>query len=114
VGDDGTEGVEKKTFNWVVVECTEGKWDIEPVVDGVEVSVEESRGVEETVQEVLPCVDEEAAMLVGRDHVRRLTMQRRTEQWEFPTSRPIGRYRHRRTAATARPYAFQAKQSLFS
>ena len=44
--DDGSKGIEDESFDWMVVECTESKGDVESVVDGVEVSIEESRGVE--------------------------------------------------------------------
>lgn len=63
MSDDCTESVEEETFNWVIIESSEREWDIEPVVDRVEVAVEEARGVEETVEEILPSIDEEAARL---------------------------------------------------
>jgi hypothetical protein len=60
VRDDRAEGVEEERLGRVVVECAESVGDVEAVVDRVDVFVEEAVGVEEPVQEVLPCIEEEA------------------------------------------------------
>lgn len=58
--DDRSERVEEERLGRVVVECAESVGDIETVVNRVDVFVEETVGVEEPVQEVLPGVEEEA------------------------------------------------------
>lgn len=70
LGNDGAKGIQQETLDGVVVERPKGKGDVEPVVDRVEMAVEEFRGVESAVQEVLPCVDDEA-----RDYVCKVKYQ---------------------------------------
>ncbi len=60
MSDCGAKGVEKQSLHRVVVECTKRIWDVKSVVDRVEVTVEEGNGVEKSVEEVLPGVDDEA------------------------------------------------------
>ena len=59
-GEGSGEGIEEESFDGVVVEGSEGVRDVETVVVGVEVSVEEGDFVHEFVEEELPGVDDEA------------------------------------------------------
>ena len=48
----------------MIVECTESIRDVESVMHRVKVSVEEFVDMKETVEEVLPGVDDEASRLI--------------------------------------------------
>jgi hypothetical protein len=61
VSEDGTERVQEEAFNRVVVERSKRVGDVETVVHRVEMAVEEGDRMEESVEEVLPSVDDEAA-----------------------------------------------------
>ncbi len=58
--DQGAKRIEDETLEGMVVERTESVGDVEAVVNGVDVAVEEPGCVEEAVHEVLPGVHEEA------------------------------------------------------
>jgi len=60
LGEGRGEGIEEESFDGVVVEGSEGVRDVETMVVGVEVSVEEGNLVHEFVEEELPGVDDEA------------------------------------------------------
>jgi hypothetical protein len=61
VSQDGTERVQEEAFDGVVVESSKCVGDVETVVHRVEMAVEEGNRMEESVEEVLPSVDDEAA-----------------------------------------------------
>lgn len=61
VCEDGTERVQEEAFDGVVVEGSERVGDVETVMHRVEMAVEEGNRMEESVEEVLPSVDDEAA-----------------------------------------------------
>ena len=60
--EDRVKRVEEEALEGVVVERAKGIGDIETVVHGVDVAVEEGGDVEEAVHEVFPGVDEEAVI----------------------------------------------------
>lgn len=59
LGERGAQRVEKKAFDWVVVECAERVWYVEPVVYRVKVLVEEFVDMHAAMEEILPCVHDE-------------------------------------------------------
>ena len=56
----GTNAVEQKSFERVIVKCTERVGYIEPVVHGMQVFVEELVRMHPAVKEILPSVDDES------------------------------------------------------
>ena len=60
----GTKGIEDESFERVVVERSESIWNVEFVMDRVEVAVQERNGVEQAVEEVLPGIHDEAGVIV--------------------------------------------------
>lgn len=53
--------VENESLDRVVVERSKGERNVETVVDCVNVPIEECKGVEEAMPEILPAVHHEAA-----------------------------------------------------
>lgn len=58
-GECGTQGVEKESFDWVIVERAKRVWDVKPVVYRVKVLVEELVDVHAAMEEILPCVQDD-------------------------------------------------------
>jgi len=69
VGQTGAESVEEKSFKGVVVQSAVRVWDVESVVTGVESDIQPLVHVHSTMQEVLPCIDDNDGyhVLDGRD-----------------------------------------------
>ena len=63
--DPRTDSVKEEALEWVVVQSTERVRNVEPVVVGVELLVEEGVHMHRTVKEVLPGVDDEPTKLGG-------------------------------------------------
>lgn len=61
VCQDGTERVQEEAFDGVVVEGSKRVGHVKTVMDRVKVAVKEGDGMEESVEEVLPGVDDKAA-----------------------------------------------------
>lgn len=61
VCEDGTERVQEEAFDGVVVEGSKRVGHVKTVMHRVEMAVEEGNRMEESVKEVLPSVDDEAA-----------------------------------------------------
>lgn len=61
VSEDSTERVQEEAFDGVVVEGSKRVGHVETVVHRVEMAVEEGNRMKESVEEVLPGVDDEAA-----------------------------------------------------
>jgi len=58
--NDCTNGIEEHPLDWVVVQSSKRVRDVKPMVPGVEMSVKKLVCVEEPMEKVLPCVDNEA------------------------------------------------------
>lgn len=67
MGNGRTQCVEQQTLKPVVVQRPESIWNIEPMMHGMECAVQILVGVEVSVQEVLPSINDEAIDMNGGD-----------------------------------------------